>query len=69
MDAIDRAQAKQKPGRVRIQLNRIGFWEHNRGGVGIAAYHVHEVAHDIVANKTMLARYGYFGKGIPHAFC
>ena len=43
----------------RVHLDEIGFWPDNRGGVGIHPWHVHEVAHDCVANKTTASRYGH----------
>ena len=42
---------------VRVDLDKIGFWPHNRGGLGISPYHVHEVAQDCKCNKTKLERY------------
>ena len=56
-DAGDRAQRQRRPGLVRIPLDKIGFWPGNRGGLGISAHHVHEVAWDCLANKTKLQRY------------
>ena len=56
-DAGDRAQKHRKTGLVRIPLDKIGFWQHNRGGIGINSHHVHEVAWDCKANKTKLQRY------------
>ena len=58
-DAGDRAQKLSKPGMVRIPLEQIGFWDKNRGGVGANGHHVHEVAHDVLTNKTKLQRYGH----------
>jgi hypothetical protein len=58
-DAGDRAQKLIKSGEVRIPLAQIGFWPKNRGGVGANGYHVHEVAHDVLTNKTKLQRYGH----------
>ena len=57
-DASDRAQRTLKPGQTRVPLEHIGFWEHNRGGLGVSSHHVHEVAHDVHTNKTKLSRYG-----------
>ena len=56
-DASDRAQKHLKPGLVRIELDKIGFWSGNRGGLGISSHHIHEVAWDCKANKTKLQRY------------
>ena len=57
-DASDRASHMLKPGQTRVPLEHIGFWEHNRGGLGVSSHHVHEVAHDVHTNKTKLSRYG-----------
>ena len=57
-DSSDRAQSHRAPGLARIPLSAIAFWPHNRGGAGISSHHVHEVAHDCVANRTRLSRYG-----------
>ena len=46
-----------KKGYVRVDLDKIGFWPNNRGGMGINPYMVHEVACDCKANKTSLKRY------------
>ena len=59
-DAGDRAQKRRKMGHMRIPLDKIGFWDCNRGGLGISAHHAHEVAWDCLANKTKLERYGCF---------
>ena len=56
-DASDRASHMLKPGQTRVPLEQIGFWEHNRGGLGVNPHHVHEVAHDVHTNKTKLLRY------------
>ena len=56
-DPSDRAEAFRAPGNVRIPLKSIGFWPNNRGGAGISLHHVHEVAHDFLANRTTLTRY------------
>ena len=56
-DAADRAEAKKKPGVVRISLDEIGFWPDNRGSTGICSHHVHEIALDIMENKCRRARY------------
>jgi len=58
-DAGDRAQKHRKHGFVRIPLDKIGFWPGNRGGLGVASHHLHEVAWDCKANKTKLQRYGH----------
>jgi len=58
-DAGDRAQKHRKPGMLRISLDKIGFWPGNRGGLGLASHHIHEVAWDCKANKTKLQRYVY----------
>ena len=60
-DASDRAQKRRKVGHVRVDLDKIGFWDGNRGTMGISPYHVHEVAWDCKANKTKLNRYGDVG--------
>ena len=56
-DAGDRARTHRKPGYVRVDVDKIGFWPGNRGGMGINPYHVHEVAWDCKCNKTKLERY------------
>ena len=58
-DASDRAQKQRKPGNTRIPLDKIGFRPDNRGGAGCSSHHVHEVARDLKANKTELARYDH----------
>ena len=58
-DPGDRAQLHRLPGLCRVQLECLGFWPDNRGQVGIAPHHVHEVTHDCVANGTKLPRYGH----------
>ena len=58
-DAGDRAHSHQKQGLVRIPLSHIGFWPGNRGGIGVCAFHVHEVAHDCTANRTKRQRYDH----------
>jgi hypothetical protein len=57
-DASDRAQKLCRKGTVRIPLKSIGFWHMNRGGLGIASRHAHEVAHDVKTHKTNEERYG-----------
>ena len=42
---------------VLIPLDKICFWPGNRGGLGISAHHVHDVAWGCLANKTKLQRY------------
>ena len=58
-DASDKARKLAKPGLVRVDLDEIGFWPDNRGGLGASGYHCHEVAWDCRANKTKLQRYGH----------
>lgn len=58
-DASDRAQKYRKPGLVRVGCDEIGFWDGNRGGLGISGYHCHEVAWDCAANGVKLQRYGH----------
>ena len=55
--ASDRAQKHRRVGQVRIPLEYLGFLPDNRGGMGISPFHVHEVAHDVVANTTKTTRY------------
>ena len=57
IDASDRAASYKVPGERRIPLHQIGFWPGNRGGLGLSPPHVHEVAHDCMANGTRLERY------------
>ena len=58
-NASDRAHQLRMPGEVRISLGQIGFWNQNRGGMGLSSHHVHEIANDCMANMTKLARYGH----------
>ena len=44
LDPMDRATALREEELVRMQLKKIGFHPSNRGGIGIAPVHVHEVA-------------------------
>ena len=66
-DAGDRAQKRRKMGQMRISLDRIGFWDANRGGLGLSSDHVHEMAWDCLANKTKIERYGHFVRGVSQA--
>ena len=56
-DAGDRASRRQTVGLQRIPLDKIGFWPHNRGGIGFLSAHVHEVATDCMVNKVKRNRY------------
>ena len=58
-DAGDRAQKYRRLGLVRIDLDKLLFWPPNRGGVGVSAYHAHEVAWDCKSNKTKASRYNH----------
>ena len=58
-DASERAQKVRKNGLMRVPLKYIGFHPSNRGGLMISGHHVHEVAHDCMANKVKLQRYGH----------
>ena len=60
-DAVDRAQKFRKQGTMRVDLDEIGFWPSNRGGLGVSSHHIHEVAWDCKANKTRLDRYSPVG--------
>ena len=42
-DALARAQQHRKPFLARVNLNKIGLSEMNRGGEGVCPHHVHEV--------------------------
>ena len=44
MNPLDRAMLYREEGLYRMQLKSIGFQQNNRGGIGIAPVHVHEVA-------------------------
>ncbi len=57
-DASDRAAKHRCVGLRRIPLEQLGFWPGNRGGLGVAGYHSHEVAQDIMVNKMKTERYG-----------
>ena len=56
-NACDRAHKHRVSGDVRIKLDQIGFWDRNRGGMGLASHHMHQVANDCCANGTSLSRY------------
>ena len=58
-DASDRAAKRRKSQLMRVPLRKITFWNSNRGGMAISGYHVHEIAHGIMTNKTKLKRYGH----------
>ena len=47
----------RNPGRVRVPLDKIGFWPGNRDSTGINGQRVMEIAEDIVTNGTSLQRY------------
>ena len=44
-------------GQYRIPLDKLGFLQQNRNGMGISPEHVHEVALDCLANTTKVSRY------------
>ena len=57
-DAADRAMRKRKLGdNARIDLDRIGFWPDNKDGIGVSSRHIHEIAEDIMNNKTRFNRH------------
>ena len=58
-DAADRAQKFRKAHLMRVPLDQIGFWPNNRGGLGIAPFHSHEIAWGILSEKTKLTRYAH----------
>ena len=58
-DPTDRAQRRRTHSLIRIPLDKIGFWSRDRGGTGLSSHHVRQVAHDCVANKVKLSRYGH----------
>ena len=58
-DAADRAQRFRHAQLLRVRLDQLLVWPANRGGAGVMAHHVHEVASDIMQNKTSAARYGH----------
>lgn len=61
-DNGERAQRQRIPGVIQVPLKQIGFWPDNRGSTGICPTHVHEVAKDIVVNRTkLLDRYNKVG--------
>ena len=45
------------PDRIRVPLDKIGFWPGNRDSTGINGRRVMEIAEDIVTNGTSLQRY------------
>ena len=55
-DRAQRYMSKTQPGRV--QIGKIGFQPHNRGGQGILPRHCHAIAMDICKNCTSVRRYG-----------
>ena len=58
-DAIARAQKHRKPGLMRINLDEIGFWEMNRGGLGVSSDLIQFLASDIKDTMTQRQRYEY----------
>lgn len=56
-DACDRAHKMRVSGDVRIRLDQIGFWNINRGGMGLASHHLHEVTNSCCAHGISLMRY------------
>jgi len=56
-DAGDRAQTFRNPGVQRIDIDEIGYWKGNRGGLGISPQHIHDVAWDCMSNGVKLPRY------------
>ena len=58
LDPADRAAGLRLAAQYRIPLPKLGFDPRNRGGVGISAFHVHEVCWDCLSNKVRLKRYG-----------
>ena len=59
IDPILGSEAFRCSGDSRIGLDSIGFWPGNRGGAGVSANHVHEVAHDWVFQRTAADRYNH----------
>ena len=55
----DRAERYRRPGTSRVFVDRMGFLSFNRGGLGVAGHHVHEVAWDRLRNNTRLDRYNF----------
>ena len=55
--AVDRAEKYRLAGESRIDIDRFGYLECNRGGLGISPPHAHEVCEDRMKNKTRIARY------------
>ena len=43
---------------MRMHVDRMGFFNQNRGGMGVVPYHDHEVAEDFVKHKISQIRYG-----------
>ena len=56
-DPSDRARSYRVPGVVRIPLSQLGFYAHNRGGLGVDPFHVSEIASDCNSNRVNLSRY------------
>ena len=55
-DASDRAQLHRWADLERVPLDSIGYWPGNRG-FGISPFHVHEIANDVLVNRTLKTRY------------
>ena len=57
VDPVSRAQALRHQGQMRIDLDLIGFYGPNRGGLGVSGFHSHEVLWDFISNQTRVNRY------------
>ena len=56
--AVDRAEKYRRSGITRMPVRRFGFLPMNRGGMGMAPMHAHDVARDRMDNGTSENRYG-----------
>ena len=57
VDPVSRAQALRHQGQMRIDLDLIGFYGPNRGGLGVSGFHSPEVLCDFISNKIRVNRY------------
>ena len=58
-DAAARAQSFRPLQLQRIDLDMLLIWPQNWGHTGIIPHHVHEVAGDVLVNRTSAARCGH----------
>ena len=56
-ELAEKVEEYRIPDRIRVPLDKIGFWPGNRDSTGISGRLVMEIAEDIVTNGTSLQRY------------